>query len=378
MNKLITLMLFIFSINVSAVEVVDENVIKNVGDIHSITFENNQSITVYLPDGYKHNKANFSVMYVIDGDKYFLNSIAYQKTLTWQEKVPAFIVVGINIENKKRRELLGDKSLEFIDIFQNQIVRYVDKHYRTNDIRMYFGWEMAGGFALDLFSKQPNLIDAYFLASSTYFTPQRLDSVNDALKNKSAIAKFFYYTLGDVETWAISSHNALDKILKNNAKKNFQWEFYLSTNDDHYTTPLDTFNKGLTQYFNGYSPKRFYSIKEFEDFGGIPALKEHYKNRGERFHVSTSIHDDTKHYLLNQSINENDFENFKMLVAEFEGFIEGNNYSTGFIIKISQFYVDNGAVNDAIHLYKSELLKNPKSQELVTELNELNKITKKI
>ncbi len=371
MDKLITLMFFIVSLNVSAAVVVDKNVIKNIGNINSITFANNQSITVYLPDGYKDNKSNFPVMYVIDGERYFLNAITYQKTLTWQDKAPAFIVVGINIERKKRRELLGDKSLEFIDLFKNQILRYVDKHYRTNDMRMYFGWEMAGGFALDLFSKQPNLIDAYFLASSTYFTPQRLNSVNDVLKTKNATPDFFYYTLADVETWAVSSHNDLVNVLKNNTNNNLHWEFHLSTSDDHYSTPLDTFNKGLTQYFNGYSPIRFYSLKEFEDFGGMSALKDHYINRGEQFQVSTNIHDDTKHYLLNQSINENNFEFFKMLVDEFDGFIEEHNYSTGFIIKISQFYVNNGAVNEAIDLYKAELSKRPESQVLLTELNQL-------
>jgi len=370
-KRLITVITLLFSINVLAVELIDKKNIKNIGNIHSVTFENSLSISIYLPDGYETNNNKYPVMYVIDGERYFLNSITYQKALTWQDNAPAFIVVGINTAKKERRELLGNKSLEFIDIFQNQIINYVEKNYRTKDMRMYFGWEMAGGFALDLFAKKPNLIHAYFLASSTHFTPERLDSVNKALQDKNTTSRFLYYTLGEVEAWSVKSHKTLEKILTNHTKKDFKWEFSLSEKDNHYTTPLDTFNQGLTQYFSGYSPIRFYTLAEFEVFGGLKALKEHYKKRGERFKVSNDVHDDTIHYLLNQSINENNFTQFKILVREFNGFIEEHNYSLGFISKIAKFYENNGAVKEAIYLYKSELLKAPESEKLQIELTRL-------
>lgn len=81
-------------------------------------------------------------------------------------------MVGINASNIKRRELLGNQSDEFIITLKNHIVAYIDKNYRTNDMRMYFGWEMAGGIGLELFAKQPILFNAYFLASSTYFNQE--------------------------------------------------------------------------------------------------------------------------------------------------------------------------------------------------------------
>jgi len=371
MKRFILVLILFLSMDVLATELVDKRVVENVGDIHSIALDDQQTITVYLPEGYSENNDKYPVMYVLDGEKYFLHSIAYQKTLTWQEKSPAFIVVGINTGKIQRKVLFGSKSLEFIDTFQNKIIAYVEKHYRNNDMKMFFGWEKAGGFALDLFAQRPNLFDAYFLASSTQFSNDRLDSVNTLLKSKTSTTKFFYFTLGAVEAWSLEPHQTLSKIFTNNSKDDLKWEFYLSKDDDHYSTPLDTFNKGLALYFNGYSPIRFYSIKEFKDFGGMSAVKEHYKNRGEHYQISTDIHDDTKHYLLNQSINEGNFTFFKMLVNEFDGFIEGNDYSIGFIRKISQFYVDNDAITDAISLYKLELLKRPKSDELRDELTKI-------
>jgi predicted alpha/beta superfamily hydrolase len=371
MSRLVTVIILLFSMNTFAAEVVDKKVVKNIGNIHSIVFEDKLSISVYLPDGYKENNDQYPVMYVIDGERYFLNSIAYQKTLVWQEISPAFIVVGINTQKNKRRELLGIKSQEFIDIFQNKIINYIDKTYRTSDMRMYFGWEMAGGFALDLFVKRPKLIDAYFLASSTHFTQERLNNVKSALKSKNATSALFYYSLGEVESWSVRRHKALAKILGDNTQDDFEWKFHISADGNHFSTALDTFNKGLTHYFKEYPPIRFYSIKEFEDFGGMKAIKLHYQNRGEHFNTSTNIHDDTKHYLLNQSINENKFKVFQMLEGEFDGFIDSMDYSLGFLMKIGSFYVGNGAVDKAIELYKSELLKAPDSKELMTELTRL-------
>ena len=103
------------------------------------------------------------------------------------------------------------------------------------------------------------------------------------------------------------------------------------------------------------------------------ALKKYYKETGIHYQISQDIHDDTKHYLLNQSINEGDFEFFKMLVNEFDGFIERFDYSIGFINKIAQFYLDNEAVAQAISLYQSELIKNPNSAELLDALTAISR-----
>ena len=86
------------SFNALAEVVVDKLTVANVGVIHSVMFDKHQSITVYLPDGYTENSNKYPVIYVIDGEKYFLHSIAYQKTLISQSKTPPFIVVGINTE----------------------------------------------------------------------------------------------------------------------------------------------------------------------------------------------------------------------------------------------------------------------------------------
>ena len=140
MKILIITLVTLLSFNTLASVSVDKSEVDNVGVIHSVELDKYQSITIYLPNGYSENRKKYPVMYVIDGEKYFLHSIAYQKTLLSESKTPPFIVVGINTEKIKRRELLGKNAVKFIDTLQSQIVSYVEKNYRTNDMKMYFGW----------------------------------------------------------------------------------------------------------------------------------------------------------------------------------------------------------------------------------------------
>lgn len=184
MKKLITLLILSLTFSAFASELTSKLNVANLGEIDIVTISAKQTISIYLPDDYKNNKQHYSVMYVVDGERYFLNAITYQKNLVWQDKVPAFIVVGINTNNVERRQLLRRNSGEFIQQLATTIIPYIEQHYRTSGKRMYFGWEMAGGFALELLAQQPELFDNYFLASSTHFTKNRLEQLKVNLKNK--------------------------------------------------------------------------------------------------------------------------------------------------------------------------------------------------
>ena len=271
MKILIITLVTLLSFNTLASVSVDKSEVDNVDIIHSVELDKYQSITIYLPNGYSENRKKYPVMYVVDGGKYFFHSIVYPKTLLSESKTPPFIVVGINTDKIKRRNLLGKKAMKFIGNIQNKIVSYVEKNYRSNDMKMHFWWEMAGGFTLELMVTQPKLFGAYFLASYTHFTEGRFETVNNLIESKVPKDMFFYYTLGSVESWDITSHDKLSEIFTQSDKQKLNWQFKLSTSDDHYTTPFGTFNKGLTSYFQDYSPIRLYSLKEFDDFVGIPA-----------------------------------------------------------------------------------------------------------
>lgn len=306
-------------------------------------------LDIYLPENYDEKNDSYPVMYMLDSDKYFLQAVAYQKALVFQNKTPEFIVVGITLPPKNRRDLLGKKRAILVEFVKGELQPYVNQNYRTKGLDLYFGWEMAGGFALDLLSEEESLFDGYFLASSTHFVEQRLDSVESRLQKRDNLSEvFIYFAVGSVESWALESHQTLANILNRNNIPSSTWHYNKSKKHDHYTTPFSAINDGLNMYFFDYAPKRFYSLKEFEEFGGLPALKAHYKRRGERFQVSTAIHDDTQHYLLNQAVNENNYQAFITLDKSFNGLMTRHYDRAFWFIKYSGIHVKNSRYKRAI------------------------------
>lgn len=331
-----------------------------------------RQIEIYLPDNYHNSNKHYPVIYVVDSQRYFLHAIAYQQTLLFANKVPEFIVVGIKTDERARRDYLATQANKFVSFFQNELIPHIDKNYRTNKMNMYFGWEMAGGFALDLMVNDSKLFNAYFLASSTFFEQNRLDAVKQHLSaNKSDKHLHLYFSLGEVESWSLDSHQALSDILTESSLPEQNWQYDLSASDDHYSTPFQAFNKGLNKFFADFAPLRFYTIEEFNKFGGMTALQQHYKNRGLRFGINQAIHNDTKHYLLNQALKENNYTLFTKFEAQFDGLISHYYDRAFWYLRYSNFHAQHNNSKAAKAVLQMGLAKFPDSAEIKGAINKL-------
>ena len=208
------------------------------------------------------------------------------------------------------------------------------------------------------------------MASPTHLSSSRLQNVDSLLKRGLNQNRFIYASLGSVENWSLESMATLDSLFKNHEQERVSWNYNLSDTENHYTTPLTTINEGLKLFFSDYAPLRFYSLDEFRDFGGLEALKAHYKNRSERYQIAEAIHDDTKHYLLLQCDKEDDFELFTNLVAAFDGmsFIANYYRQPRWFVRYAQFYLKNNQAANAIEVLELGNTKFPDASTLKNEL----------
>ncbi len=362
MTKILYLIILLFTIN----QVVSQNlnegkVFGNSIILKSDILQEERDIQIFLPTNYEENSKKYPVLYVIDAQRYFLNGIAFQQNLTWQEITPEFIVVGISTDAVKRRHLFYKESSKFIQFLEEELIPEINSKYKTLDERIYFGWEMAAGLGIEIFANRPTLFNGFLLASPTHISKDRLEMVSSMLKNNSKHELKLYSALGTVENWATESMYSLDSIFRTNPSKNIQWRYNLSDKENHYTTPLTTINEGLKLFFSDYGPIRFYSINEFLDFGGIESLKKHYQHRGKKYQISEEIHPDTKHYLLLQAHKENNFIIFQELVQEIDGknFIKNYYRQARWFNRFSSFYFDNNKLEDALEILELGLDKFP-------------------
>ena len=333
-------------------------------EIKSETLDQTRRIQVYLPATYGKTKQVYPVLYVIDGQRYFLHGVAFQKTLKFVDKSPEFIVVGIDTDNRKRRDLLGYQSSKFLDFMKSELIPHVEEKYRTSKERILFGWEMAGGFATQVMA-ETNLYSAYLIASPTHITKQRLDAITPKVRESKKNTPYLYFTQAEHETFA----DSLNELLIDIAPAELKWKYTRLVNDDHHTTPYQTIYQGLREIFNDYSPIKFHSLKDFNDFGGMEKLTEYYQQRGQRYGISTEVDDRSQYSLLITAIREDNIKSFDDFLTEFTFFTDemifpvwGSDWA--------QFYMKHNAFDKARATLVKALKQFPESAILHADMGD--------
>lgn len=338
--------------------------------IQSSILNQDRTIQIYVPEDYDQSNEKCPVIYVFDSQKYFLNAIAYQQNLRFNKETPGFIVVGIKTTNEERTKLYNTESSNFSNYLENELIPFIDRNYRTLESeRVFFGWERAAAFGVEVFASKPNLFKAYFMASPTFLTAKRISDVGELLDKIPSLNNYLYFTLGEVEAWSLDNTNSLAELLTNKAKDKLRWKYDLFKDENHYTTTIVTMNKGLKSFFRDYAPIRYYSLEEYRNAGGIVGLNKLFTKRGERYQISNAVHSDTKRYLFLLAVRENDFLTFTKLEKEFPSFLTSFARDNMFE-RFGQFYVDNKAYKSAVSYYEIGLLKFPNSTRLQNRLGE--------
>lgn len=349
----------------SQIKEVDNTVGKTI-ILKSEVLNEEREVQIYLPDSYTSSEQNYPVLYVLDGQEYFLHGVAYQDMLRFRDKTPEFIIVGINTDRQKRRTLFFKESDQFIEFLDKELIPFIDINYRTakEKERLFFGWEMAAGLGLQIVAEQENIFSGFILASPTHATNKRVDALVEFKKNKVHSNKFLLLSAAPEEGWITKDTVFLTAIKKQN------WRYTVLDREDHYTTPFKTIHEGLSDYFSDYKPIRLRSLKAYDEYGGLKALRAYYKKRGERYNLSTGIHKETKHFLIYNALQEDNYKRFEEYVNEFRGYIEENSRDF-WLNRYAKFYLKHKNLEKALHLYNFGIDKYPESDVLYAGLGDL-------
>ncbi len=299
------------------------------GKISHKQFEH-YSLSIYQPAGDVDER--FPVMYVMDGQHYFFNGIGFQQSLRHNVHIsPQFIVVGINTENLykqrgQRWRWFGPEADRMISELTNKIVPYIDDHYPSNGNRMYFGWQAAAGFGLELFAKRPDLIQGYFLSSSPTFTAKRIERAKALLNRERAFDHYFYLSLGEEEDYAKEQFESLSALLKRFESRGIRSKYHLSPSYTRQSTPLDVFSHGLSWYFSDYPDFTFFSFEQIQRFGGVEAVEAYYQQRAKRYGLAPDIGEQTRYSMFRHAVEADQWQAFQ-----------------GFEQKLGQYQVSNDA-----------------------------------
>ena len=135
--------------------------------LESTIYNKKQVFDISLPESY-HSSSNrlYPVIYVLHGqwDMPIVTSILD----VMSGEIPEFIVIGIHGQGNKLQPITKKNAKEgksFRDFLQNELIPYVDNHYRIASYNILVGHSNSGRFALEQLLTNNKLYQDYFVFS---------------------------------------------------------------------------------------------------------------------------------------------------------------------------------------------------------------------
>lgn len=214
MKRFILFLLLLFTVNKGVAQQVKPIVIGQTEEIQSRELNEKRTINIYLPEGYNPgDTVMYPVIYIIDGgmeeDFLHITGIVRYNTQPWVNRFPKSIVVGIENTNRKRDCSFKVDNLDFLDrmgikkesftsyggsakyiaFLENELLPFMDRHYKTAANRTIIGESFAGLLTTEILLKHRQLFNTYIIITpSLWWGNERLlqeaPSLLQAKKNK--------------------------------------------------------------------------------------------------------------------------------------------------------------------------------------------------
>ncbi len=137
----------------------------------SARLQESREVIVSVPAGYSASQSRFPVLYVLDGGENFVTAVAAARALAGAARVPEMIVVGVvNVDRgrdftpvlRRTSELPpGISRAGGADAFSaflgDELVPFIDAHYRTRPLRTLVGHSLGGLLAVYALAVKPEL-----------------------------------------------------------------------------------------------------------------------------------------------------------------------------------------------------------------------------
>lgn len=363
MKKSITiLVLVLLSFTSYAQDKGTPNVVGINHTINSSILKEDRKIQVYLPKDYVSSNKTYPVIYLLDGQRFFLYGASLNQTYSEFDLSPDFIVVGITNVQANRMNTFSAGAKGFGEFLQKEVISFIDDNYRTSKKRLLFGWAYGGGFGLETLMSKPKLFDGYIL-SSPYPVSTKMNRFKEFIRKNNSLDTFIYFVSDAKEFGVKEGTEELSTFLSNN-QTNLRWKFKVLTGEEHRSTVYPALFHGLQEYFENYTEINFSDLEEFNTKGGLNYVNKYYDKRFKLYGLSKELAPFTKFAIIRLAIQAKDYNQFHNLVTSFkkETLISELRLSRLFVI--ADFYTENKKTKEALAFYKLLSEKYPASERL--------------
>ncbi|WP_282042005.1 alpha/beta hydrolase-fold protein [Winogradskyella flava] len=376
---IITAFICLFFFRMKAQVNIKDNIIGSSISIESKILNDERELQIFLPDNYENSKKNYPVLYILDGQRYFLHAVSLQKSFVEFKQTPDFIIVGISKKRSDRNQNYNVDSQSYRDFIEKEVIKYVNITYRTSKKQMLFGWALGGGFVLETLISKPNLFDVY-IAASPFPLKDKMSAIDSLLKANPSFNKLVYFTSGSNEGLVKGETRKLKTLITNKAPYSMNWVFKELKNEEHRSTPFTTLYHGIQRYYHYYPELQFNNLEEFSNFGGLEYVYDYYQKRASQFGFSNDLSDWTMFSITRNAIRADDFVQFESFINEFEKTQFIGRIRVNRACLIAEFYLKNKNYDKSLELFTLLAEKHPNNPRPLNGLGDtytaLKKFTK--
>ncbi|MCW8813039.1 MAG: alpha/beta hydrolase-fold protein [Chlorobium sp.] len=254
-----------------------------------------RDILIYTPTGYEESNRKYPTLYITDGAENFFIATAIVNFLSRSGQIPRMIVVGIPNVNRNRD--LSPSIIQgtsnpgggdtFLTFFEDELIPYIDKTYRTNNYRVLFGHSLGGMFANYAMFIRPELFNAFITASPYLYYDNEfvIKEATSKLDNLSNFDRQLFITLGNEPTYH-SSLNKYTSLLKDNTNT-LRWDYQIFNDEDHGSIPIVSLLKGLKYIYSDFQLTMETATE------GIEAILDHYSQVKSKYDYKVDISEAT-------------------------------------------------------------------------------------
>lgn len=218
-------------------------------------------LNIMLPEGYADQpQQTYPVIYLLDGGQHedfthIAGAVQYA-SFSWVQRLPPSILVGIANTDRKRDMTFkaspnfvwpkwlhaysdaykfAGGSENFMRYLEQEVIPYVQAHYRTNQDKTLIGQSLAGLLATEVLLKKPQLFNNYVIMSPSLWWDNQslLKAAPTYLKNLPGSVKKVYLAVGQEGPVMLADVKALSSQIKHYQPKSLYYRFEYLPQEDH-------------------------------------------------------------------------------------------------------------------------------------------------
>jgi len=343
---------------------ITDNVIGINHLMHSKSLNEDRQLQIYLPDDYKNTVKSYPVIYVLDGQRFFLHTVGLTASFRRYSFTPEFIVVGITNKYPDRFRHFGNGKDHFMQFMVEEVLTFVDNNYRTSGDNLLYGWEYGGGLVFNMMLDYPDHFNGYLLAS-----PYPINSAIDKLKERPVLDKMLLFSVSPDEYEINHDLDKLDSLLTTHKIVGLNWTNLKLEAEEHRSTGYSTLYHGIRKYFEYYPKLEINYLLKFIEAGGITYALDYVQKRHELYGFDNELSLWSQFTIVRSAIRAQNHEYFVEFIKVFnkDGFLKkliNSRWSFG-AEQVADFYSQNGSYAEAIKIYDLLLEQNPDSEKLL-------------